>query len=84
VFDAYYLSAFKNMWKDEEINITLFIPENITVYFDNSTKNFLEDVKNEGEIYDEDMANHHFIMTDSTLKCTDCIEEIEEIDEETI
>ena len=87
VFDAYYLSAFPNMWKDEEINITLFIPENITVYFDNSTKYFLDDVKNEGEIYDKDMVDHHFIMTDSTLKCTDCIdeiEEIEEIEEETI
>ena len=37
VLDAYYLSAFKNLWKDEEINITLFIPKDVTVYFDNST-----------------------------------------------
>jgi phage shock protein PspC (stress-responsive transcriptional regulator) len=74
--DAYYLSAFKNIWKDEEINITLFIPKNITVYFDNSTKNFLSNVDNETNIYDKDMANHHFIMTESTLKCTDCTEEI--------
>jgi phage shock protein PspC (stress-responsive transcriptional regulator) len=79
VLDAYYLSAFKNMWKDEEINITLFIPEGITIYFDNSTKNFLDDVKNEEDIYDKDMANYHFIMTESTLKCRDCIEEIEQM-----
>lgn len=78
VLDAYYLSAFKNMWKDEEIKITLFIPKDITVYFDNSTKNFLSNVDNEADIYDKDMANHHFLMTKSTLKCTDCIEEVEE------
>tara|TARA_B100000809_G_scaffold49778_1_gene44771 strand:+ start:13690 stop:15351 length:1662 start_codon:yes stop_codon:yes gene_type:complete len=78
VLDAYYLSAFKNLWKDEEINITLFIPKDVTVYFDNSTKNFLSDVDNEDDIYDKDMANYHFIMTESTLKCTDCTEEIEE------
>jgi phage shock protein PspC (stress-responsive transcriptional regulator) len=77
VLNAYYLSAFKNMWKDEEIKITLFISKDITVYFDNSTKNFLSDVDNEADIYDKDMANHHFLMTESTLKCTDCTEEIE-------
>ncbi|WP_158841837.1 PspC domain-containing protein [Polaribacter sp. L3A8] len=72
VLDAYYLSNFKNMWKDEEINVTIYIPEDNTVYFDHSVKNFLNDVDNEGDIYDKDMANHHFIMTDTTLKCTDC------------
>jgi phage shock protein PspC (stress-responsive transcriptional regulator) len=81
VLDAYYLSEFKNKWKDEEIDITLFIPEDVTVYFGNSTKNFLNDVRNETDIYDKDMANHHFIMTESTLKCTDCIEETTEENE---
>jgi len=85
VLDAYYLSSFKNMWKSEEVNITVFIPEDVTIYFDNSVKYFLDDVKNEGDIYDRDMVNHHFIMTDETLKCTDCIDETEEdLDEETV
>ncbi|PQJ72490.1 PspC domain-containing protein [Polaribacter butkevichii] len=72
ILDAYYLSNFKNMWKDEEINVTIYLPQSNTVYFDHSVKNFLNDVDNEGDIYDKDMANHHFIMTDTTLKCTDC------------
>ena len=78
ILDAYFLSDFKNMWKDEEINITLFIPKDMTIYFDNSTKNFLLNVANETDIYDKDMPNHHYMMTESTLKCTDCIEEIKE------
>lgn len=86
VLDAYFLSDFRNIWRDEEINIIVYIPENNTIYFDDSIKNFLDDVKNEGDIYDTDMANHHFIMTDTTLKCTDCkteiLEKVETLEEE--
>ncbi|WP_405567495.1 PspC domain-containing protein [Polaribacter sp. Asnod6-C07] len=77
ILDAYYLSSFKNIWKDEEIEITIYLPKNVSIYFDNSTKNFLDNVKNEGDIRDKDMANQHFIMTDRTLKCTDCEIEVE-------
>ena len=81
VLDAYFLSAYKNMWKDEEINITIYVAENAFVYFDNSTKHFLNDVDNEGDIYDKDMVNHHFKVTESTLKCTDCPDDLGEINE---
>tara|TARA_R110002126_G_scaffold291757_1_gene456944 strand:+ start:4938 stop:6620 length:1683 start_codon:yes stop_codon:yes gene_type:complete len=83
ILDAFYLSEFKNLWKDEEVNVIFYIKEDVTIYFDNSTKNFLYSVDNETEIYDKDMANHHFIMTDKTLKCTDCEVEIEEENNDT-
>ena len=73
VLDAYYLSDFKNFWKEEAVIITFYIPEGTTVYFDPTVKNFLYHVDNEAAIYDKDMANHHFKMTNKTLKCTDCI-----------
>lgn len=72
ILDAFYLTDFKNIWKDESIDVTIYLPENATIYFDESSKNFLYDVKNETDIYDTDMASHHFIMTNTTLKCTDC------------
>ena len=78
VLDAYFLSEYKNLWKDEEINITFYIPENTLVYFDNSTKNFLYHIDNSTDIYDKDMAKHHFKMTESTLTCTDCREKVDE------
>ncbi len=82
VLDAFFLSEFKNLWKDEEVKITFYLTENSTVYFDNSVKNFLYHVDNEGDIYDKDMANHHFKMTDDTLECTDCDNDF--IDEDSI
>lgn len=72
ILDAFYLSNFKNYWKDEEINIVFYITEGTQVYFDNSIKNFLYDVDNEEDLYDKDMGNHNFIMKEKELKCTDC------------
>mgnify|MGYP000610323069 CR=1 FL=1 len=84
VFDAYFLSEYKNLWKEEEINIDLYLTENTLLYLDNSTKYFLSNVGNTTDTYDKDMVNHHYIMTDKTLKCTDCIIEIEEENTDTI
>ncbi|WP_435255300.1 PspC domain-containing protein [Tenacibaculum sp. A30] len=75
VFDAFFLSAFKNIWKDEEINAVIYIPEGTTIYFEGSSRNFLDDVKNTQNIYDRDMANHHFKMTSKGFECMDCDEE---------
>ena len=78
LFDAFFLSDLKNVFKDEEIDITVFLPETTTIYFDNSLQNFLSDVKNKANIYDKEMVGHHFQMTSTVLKCTDCVEEIKE------
>lgn len=75
VLDAFFLSEVRNIFKDEQIEITFFLPESTTVYFDNSTETFLYNIKNETKIYDRDMVNHHFKMLEEKLKCTDCIEE---------
>ena len=78
ILDAFFLSHLKNIFKEEKIDITIFIPENTPIYFDNSVRNFLNDVKNETDIYDKEMVNHHFKMTKAVLKCTDCMKVIEE------
>ena len=82
VFDAYFLSEYKNMFKDEEIKVTLYIPEGATVFFENSTRNFLYSVDNTEDIYDRDMAKHHFKMLPAGLDCTDCDNDTDDEDEE--
>ena len=86
VLDAFFLSEVKNIFKDEEIDVTVFIPSKTKIYFDNSIKTFLYDVKNEARIDDRDMVNHNFEMTEEVLKCTDCVDEIDdtEVDNDTI
>lgn len=75
VFDAFFLSDYKNIWKDEEIKATLFIPEGTTIYFEASSRNFLYHIDNIDNIYDRNMSNHHFKMTLKGLDCTDCQKE---------
>ncbi|MCD8414452.1 PspC domain-containing protein [Tenacibaculum dicentrarchi] len=72
IFDAFFLSAYKNIWKDEEIKATVYIAEGTTIYFENSSRKFIDDIKNTQDIYNRDMANHHFKMTSKGFECTDC------------
>lgn len=75
VFDAFFISEFKNMHKDEEIDAIIYIPEETTVYFEGSSRNFLNNIRNNQDVYGRDMANHHFKMTSKGFDCIDCDEE---------
>ncbi|EAR12439.1 hypothetical protein PI23P_07435 [Polaribacter irgensii 23-P] len=72
ILNAFFLTDLKNVFKDEEVEITVYVPEKTIIYLDNSVKKFLSDVKNKTNMYDGDMANHHFKMTNTVLTCTDC------------
>lgn len=74
-FNAYFLSAYKNMWKDEEIYITVFIPKETIIYFENSSKKFLYNIDNTEDIYDTEMGGHEFKMTSKGFECIDCSSE---------
>ena len=63
VLDAFFLSDYQNMFKDEEVKITVFLAEGVTVYFDRSSTNFLHRIDNTTDTYDKKMAGHYFLMT---------------------
>lgn len=73
--DAFFLSKFKNIIKDEAVYVTVYLPEGNTVYFDDSTETFIYNIDNTEDIYDNDMAEQHFLMTKDGLDCTDCKKE---------
>ena len=64
----HFLSDYKNWHKDEEVHITLFIPNDITVYFDNNTKDYLNSVQSTDNTYRRDMVKNFFTMTDEGLE----------------
>lgn len=67
LLDNYFLSPYKNLIKSERIYITIYIPENTTVYFDKSSRNYLYHIENTTDTYDSNMANHYFLMTPEGL-----------------
>lgn len=80
--DGYFLTEYKNFAKEEVVYFNLYLPEGNTVFFDKSSRTFLYNISNNQGIYDNDMINHHFLMKDDGLDCTDCEEETDEEEKE--
>lgn len=80
--DAFFLSKYKNIFKDEVIYVNIFLPEGNTVYFDDSTESFIYNIDNTEDIYDDDMVNHHFLMIKEGLDCVDCKDDLKKVEEE--
>lgn len=76
LLNGYFLTDKDNKFKEQKINIDLYLPEGQTLYLDKSTRSFLYDVDNTQNIYDRDMAKHYFKMTENGLTCLDCDEKI--------
>lgn len=78
VLNAYFLSKFKSIFKDESITVTVYVPKNRTIYFEENTGSFLHGNYDLDEMFDVDMAEHYFLMTEKGMDCTDCEKELEE------
>lgn len=76
LLNGYFLTDKDNKFREQKINIDLYLPEGQTLYLDKSTRSFLYDVDNTQNIYDRDMAKHYFRMTENGLTCLDCDEKI--------
>jgi len=72
LLNGYFLTDFKNKFKDQLVDIIVYLPINSVVYIDGSTRSFLNDVENVQNIYDRNMPKHYFKMTEVGLECLDC------------
>ncbi|MFA5296992.1 MAG: PspC domain-containing protein [Lutibacter sp.] len=72
LLNGYFLSDLKNKFKDQLVDITVYLPINAVVYLDTSTLTFLNDIDNVQNIYDGDMPKHYFKITENGLECLDC------------
>ncbi|WP_117879257.1 PspC domain-containing protein [Aureibaculum luteum] len=72
VFDSYFLTDSRNTFRNQDLKINLYIPENKVVYFEESSRVFLRNIKTVNNMYSRDMVKHYFKMTDEGLACLDC------------
>ncbi|MCM5662792.1 PspC domain-containing protein [Galbibacter mesophilus] len=79
----YLTTDFKNKFRDQEVEITVFIPQDRFVKIHNSVRYKIGgDIKNDQNYYGRSLANHTWLMDDlGVLTCLDCPVE-EEISEE--
>ncbi|CAA0163666.1 conserved membrane hypothetical protein [Tenacibaculum maritimum] len=72
ILNGYFLSSLNNLYKDESVLVTIYIPKGTTIFFTHSSKHFLYQIDNTENIYDKDMINHYFKMGSKGFYCTDC------------
>jgi len=72
LLNGYFLSDLKSRFKDQSVDITIYLPIDAVIYLEESTKTFLYDVDNVQDIYDRDMPMNYFKMTSKGLECMDC------------
>ena len=70
--NGYFLSEFKNKFKEQQIDINVYLPVGSIIYLDKTTSSFLYDVDNVQNIRDRNMPKNYFVMTENGLECIDC------------
>ena len=72
--NSYFLSEKNNRFRNQDLRVVLYVPENQVLFLDENTKSYLRRMKTTNDMYNRDMADHYFKMTDDGLKCLDCTE----------
>lgn len=82
--DEHLTTDVSNKARDQEVTVTLHIPEGRTVKFEESTRGYLgRGIDNDKEYYRSGIVGYVWIMgNDGELKCQDCPEDPEDNEEE--
>jgi len=77
VLDKYLTTATSNKARNQEVTVTIYVPESMTVYFDDSTSRYIgRGIDNDQGFYRSGMAGQHWLMDDNgELQCLDCLED---------
>lgn len=62
-FDPYYLLKENAKWRDQEVYLTLKVPEGKSVYLNEKMKNIINDIQNTENMWDGDMVGKTWTMT---------------------
>lgn len=72
VMDNFISTLKENKIRGQQVRLKLLVPLNQVMYFDESVKELLFDVKNVTDTYDKRMIRNKWIMLESGLTCLDC------------
>ncbi|MFI1745682.1 PspC domain-containing protein [Thalassobellus sediminis] len=78
LLNSYLTTSPENKFSDQEVDIILYLPENMIVKFNDNTKSFLNHRTRNGNIVSKKYANHNLRILDNTIECLDCPVEEEE------
>ena len=62
-FDPYYFLKENAKWRDQEVFLTLKVPEGKSVYLNQKMTSILDDIENTENMWDDDMVGKIWTMT---------------------
>jgi phage shock protein PspC (stress-responsive transcriptional regulator) len=69
-FKPWFILPDKSVWRKQEVDIVLMVPENKVIYLDNSMITVINDIKNTSHMWDGDMVGKFWIMKSEELELT--------------
>jgi len=73
VFDSFYTYSENSKWHGEMLDITLYVPENKFVYMEKSSRNIIYDIENVVNMWEEEMVEKMWKMTNNGLNLADSV-----------
>ena len=67
-FQPWFMLPDKSVWRQQEIEITLKVPENKTIYLSNEMVKILHDIQNTSDMWDGDMGGKYWTMKPEGLE----------------
>jgi phage shock protein PspC (stress-responsive transcriptional regulator) len=72
ILPSYFTIGGDQRWRDQEIEMELRVPRDKVIYLDPTTEEFIYDVENIQNVWDNDMVDRRWKMTANGLTCLDC------------
>lgn len=81
MLDGFFITDTENKYRDQQIEITIYLPEGTIIYSDENVNSFYNYSSNFSELSDYDNDAHYFRILKNDYECLDCIEKEENIQE---
>ena len=72
LLDAYFLTKVENKFRDQEVEITLYLPEGSIVNIDDNTYSFHRNSSQYRDILDNGLEGHYLKIINDDVICLDC------------
>ncbi|SDR89535.1 PspC domain-containing protein [Gramella sp. MAR_2010_147] len=83
LLDGYLTSDSKYGYRDQEVQVTLFLPEGTTLYADDNTYSFHSNQEYYGDILENGQEGHFLKIIDGETICEDCPADTWDSDDDT-
>jgi phage shock protein PspC (stress-responsive transcriptional regulator) len=76
--DGYLTTDFSNKFRDQEVDVILYLPEGTILYADENTYSYHRNSSYFNDILDNGKEEHYLQIINNGIKCLDCPEDDEE------